>query len=108
MAPVNTQIILAKEIGENAPYQQYLITVKQIEAGQTIGIEMAKGIQGADVKIISNAGDLQSGVSKIGDMFTTSGGTNLTGMLAALAQSAEGKTLLDAATKRLTGGEADK
>ncbi len=99
MAPVNTQITLAKEIGENPAYQQYLVTIKQIDAGQVVGLEMAKGIQGADVKIISNAGDIQSGVSKIGDMFTTAGGTNLTGMLAALAQSDEGKALVG----RLTG-----
>lgn len=95
MAPVDTQITLAKEIGENQNYQQYLITIKQVEAGQTIGVELAKALQKADLKVISNAGDPQSGVNKIGDLFTSTGGTNLTGMLSALGQSLEGKALLD-------------
>lgn len=95
MAPVDTQITLAKEIGENQGYQQYLVTIKQIEVGGNVGIELAKALQEADLKVISNAGTPQEGVSKIGDLFTTTGGTNLTGMLAALAQSPEGKALMD-------------
>jgi flotillin len=99
MAPVNSQITLAKEIGENQSYQQYLITIKQVEVGGDVGKELAKALQAADVKVISNAGDPQTGVAKVGDLFTTAGGTNLTGMLAALAQTAEGKALLDKFTK---------
>lgn len=108
MAPVDTQIVLAKEIGENQGYQQYLLTVKQIEAGQVVGIEMAKAIQGADLKVISNAGDVQSGVSKIGDLFSTTGGTNLTGMLTALSQTSEGAALVDGLVNRLKGNDKAK
>lgn len=39
--------------------------------------------------------------------FTAIGGTNLTGMMAALAQSDEGKGIVNALTARL-GGEAAK
>lgn len=99
MAPIETQIKLAKEIGENEGYQQYLVTVKQIEAGQTVGIEMARAMQGADLKVIANSGDIQSGVTKLGDLFTPAGGTNLTGMLSALANTDVGKQLVD----RMTG-----
>jgi len=99
MAPIDTQIKLAKEIGENEGYQQYLISIKQIEVGKDVGIEMAKAMQNADLKVIANAGDPQSGVAKIGDLFTSTGGTNLTGMLAALAQTDEGKALVN----RFTG-----
>lgn len=106
MAPVEAQTALAKEIGENEGYQQYLITIKHIETGKEVGIEMAKALQGADLKVISNSGDIQSGVAKIGDMFTTGGGTNLSGMLAALAQTGEGKALLDGLTARLAGKDA--
>ena len=101
MAPINTQITLAKEIGENEGYQQYLVTIKQIEVGGEVGKEMAKAMQGADLKVIANAGDVQSGVAKIGDLFTTGGGTNLTGMLSALAQSSEGKAIVDGIASRL-------
>lgn len=103
MAPVDAQITLAKEIGENEGYQQYLITIKQVEAGQVVGIEMAKAMQGADLKVISNAGDPQQGIAKIGDLFTTGGGTSLTGMLAALAQTEEGKAIVN----RLAGGNKE-
>lgn len=95
MAPVDTQITLAKEIGSNEGYQNYLITIKKVEVSKDVGIEMAKAMQNADLKVIANSGDINSGVAKIGDMFTPAGGTNLTGMLAALAQSSEGKALLD-------------
>lgn len=98
MAPVNTQITLAKEIGENQGYQSYLITVKQVEAGQAVGIEMAKAISNADLKVIANAGDPQSGIAQIGDLFSPAGGTKITGMLAALAQSPEGKAILERVT----------
>jgi flotillin len=99
MAPVEAQISLAQEIGSNDGYQHYLISVKQVEAGQAVGLEMAKAMQNADLKVIANAGDPQLGIAKIGDLFTTGGGTNLTGMLAALAQTDEGKALVN----RFTG-----
>jgi flotillin len=98
LAPVETQITLAKEIGSNDGYQKYLVTIEQVRVSKDVGIELAKALQGADLKVIANAGDIQSGVTKIGDMFTPAGGTNLTGMLAALAQTDEGKRLLDKVT----------
>jgi flotillin len=98
LAPVDTQIVLAKEIGANAGYQEYLISIKKVEAGQTVGIEMAGALKGADLKVIANSGDIQGGVAKLGDLFTPQGGTNLTGMLAALGQTSEGKQLISKIT----------
>lgn len=98
LAPVETQITLAKEIGSNEGYQQYLVTIEQVKAGKDVGIEMAKAMQSAELKVIANAGDIQGGVAKLGDMFTTQGGTNLSGMLTALAQTEEGKNLLNKIT----------
>lgn len=106
MAPVETQIRLAKEIGANPGYQQYLVTIEQVRAGKDVGIEMAQAMQKADLKVIANSGDMQQGVSKLADMFTPAGGTNLTGMLAALAQTSEGKALVDGLTSRLGGAVA--
>ena len=103
MAPINTQITLAKEIGSNEGYQQYLITIKQVEVSRDVGMEMAKAMQGADLKVIANSGDIQGGVAKLGDLFTPKGGTNLTGMLTALSQSVEGKALVDGLVTRLAG-----
>lgn len=103
LAPVETQIRLAGEIGQNPGYQQYLVTIEQIKAGEVVGVEMAKAMQNADLKVIANAGDMQQGISKLGDIFTTSGGTNLSGMLAALAQTPEGKQVVDGLSGRLGG-----
>lgn len=95
MAPVQTQITLAAEIGTNPGYQQYLVTIAQVNAGKDVGMEMAKALQGADLKVISNSGDIQTGVASLGDLLTPAGGTKLTGMLAALGQTPEGKSLLE-------------
>lgn len=99
LAPVQAQIVLAQEIGDNEGYQTYLQTIRQIEASQAVGIELAGAMAKADLKVIANAGDPQSGVAKLGDLFTTGGGTGLTGMLTALSQTPEGAALVE----RFTG-----
>lgn len=106
MAPVTAQITLAKEIGENDSYQSYLITLEQVKASQAVGIEMAKALEHADLKIISTggqAGEISGNVGSLLDMFTTKGGANITGMLAALGQTDEGKALLG----RVSGRKAE-
>ena len=104
LAPVDAQIKLAKEIGTNPAYQTYLVTIEQVKAGEKVGLEMAKAMQGADLKVIANAGDMQQGVARLGDMFSPAGGTKLTGMLAALGQTPEGKQLIDAVLPMLANG----
>ena len=102
LAPVTAQVTLAKEIGENQGYQTYLVSLRQIEAGQAVGSDMAAALAKADLKVISNGGgqgEMISGASSIADMFSAKGGTNLTGMLAALAQTGEGQALIG----RITG-----
>ena len=95
LAPVNAQIELAREIGENEGYQTYLISIKQIEANKDIGLEQAKALSNADLKIIANEGNVASGVNKIGDVLSSKGGTNLASMLEGLNQSEIGKKIID-------------
>lgn len=102
LAPVNAQITLAQEIGSNEGYQAYLINVRKVEAGETVGKEMAQAMAKADLKVIANAGGIQEGVGKLGDMFTPFGGTNIAGMLSALTQTEEGKALVDGITSKLS------
>ena len=99
LAPVEAQIVLAKEIGENQGYQQYLVTLRQVEAQQAIGVAQAKSLEQADVKVIANAGDVQQGMTGIGDLFSARGGTAVAAALEGLAQSATGKALLDKIAK---------
>lgn len=99
LAPIQAQIELAKEIGNNENYQNYLVTIRQLETVQAVGIEQAKALEKAEVKIIANTGDPVSGVSNVMDLFSAKGGTNLGAMLEAVNQTDAGKKLLDTITK---------
>lgn len=100
MAPVNTQIALAKEIGSNQGYQTYLIQIRTVEKDQAVGIEQAKALAEADIKVIANTGDAISGVKDVMDLFTSKGGTQIGAMVEAIAQTPAGAALV----KKLNGG----
>lgn len=99
LAPVEAQIVLAKEIGENQSYQQYLITIRQVEAQQAIGVEQAKALDKADIKVIANNANVSDGMNSITELFSSKGGTKLAAALEGLAQSEVGKQLVDKLTK---------
>ncbi|MDP2649138.1 MAG: SPFH domain-containing protein [bacterium] len=96
MAPVNSQIALAKEIGTNPGYQQYLAMIKAIEAYLEVGGKQAEALQAADVKVIANTGKPTEGMRNVMDLFTSKGGTDLASMIEALAQTPLGKAALAA------------
>jgi len=95
LAPVQAQIALAQEIGDNKGYQEYLITIRQVEANEKIGMEQSAALKSADVKIIANTGNPVSGMDSVMDLFSAKGGTQVGAMLEALAQSQNGKALLE-------------
>jgi flotillin len=95
LAPVEAQIVLAKEIGENQSYQQYLITIRQVEAAQSIGVEQAKALEKADIKVIANNGTVTGGISSLGDLLSSQGGTNIGALLEGVSQTPAGKAILD-------------
>jgi flotillin len=99
LAPVEAQIVLAKEIGENQSYQQYLITIRQVEAQQVVGTAQAQALQKAEVKVIANANDASSGLSSVGELLSSKGGTALAATLEALVQSDAGKALVSKIVK---------
>lgn len=94
LAPVQAQIVLAKEIGNNEGYQKYLVTIEQVKANQAVGVEQAKALAQADVKVIANSGNVENGMKNIMDVFSSNGGTNIGAMLEGLAQSEQGEALL--------------
>ncbi|HOZ05771.1 MAG TPA: SPFH domain-containing protein, partial [Arenimonas sp.] len=94
LAPVQAQIVLAKEIGNNEGYQKYLVTIEQVKANQAVGIEQAKALSQADLKIIANSGNVENGMKGVMDIFSSAGGTNVGAMLEGLAQSEQGEALL--------------
>ena len=101
LAPVEAQIVLAKEIGENAGYQQYLMTIEGIKGYVIVGGEQAKALQAADVKVIANAGNAGEGMGRAMDLFSSKGGTNLAAAVEAFAQSPLGNAMIG---KILKGG----
>ena len=94
LAPVQAQITLAKEIGENESYQKYLITIRQIEANQEVGKAQASALANADVKVNTNSGSPTQGLNGVMDLFSSKGGTELGAMLEGLAQTEVGEALV--------------
>ena len=95
LAPVNAQITLAKEIGENQGYQDYLVRLEQIKALCEVGIEQAKNLGKADIKISTMANTVPTGVSKVADIFSPQGGLNLAGMFETMSQSPIGQKVIE-------------
>lgn len=95
LAPVEAQVTLAKEIGANESYQKYLVTIRQIEAGQFVGGEQAKALEKANIKIIANSGTPTDGLTSAMDLFSSSGGMKVGSMLEGLAQTDVGRTVLN-------------
>ncbi len=102
MAPVTAQITLAKEIGENQNYQDYLLKLRQVEANQVIGVEQAKALESANIKVIATAGKPAEGVSSVMDLFSAQGGTSIAAAVEGFIQTDAGKLLVEKALgKRL-------
>ena len=100
-AEVAPQIELAKEIGNNPGYQKYLIEIRQVDALKEVGVEQAKNLGNADIKIIANAGgNLNEGVNSVMELFSAKGGQSLGAMLEALAGSELGQQILNKVIKK--------
>ena len=100
MAPVDAQIKLAEKIGSDKGYQEYLLGVRNIEATQAVGVAQAEALKQAQVKVIANGGTPTKGLSNVMDLFSAGGGTQIAAMLEGLAQSDEGRALLEKFTKK--------
>ena len=105
LAPVEAQIVLAKEIGGNVGYQQYLITIEGIKGYVVVGGKQAEALQKADVKIIANTGKPGEGMTSVMDLFTSKGGTHLASAVEAFAQSPLGQTIVNKLTNAAPSGE---
>lgn len=100
MAPVTTQLALAKEIGENEGYQRYLVDVRSIEANQAVGTANAAALEKAQIKVIANTGTATEGISSMGDLFSSVGGTKVAAMMEGLANASDAGR---AAVERIAG-----
>lgn len=99
LAPVQAQIELAKEIGDNTGYQEYLKTLEAVRAYLQVGVKQAEALKDADVKVIANADSATGGVTNAMDLFSSKGGTQIAGLVEALSQSPVAREFLE----KLTG-----
>lgn len=105
IAPVNAQIALAKEIGENKEYQTYLVTIRGLEKEQAVGVQQAKALEKADIKVIANTGtNVAAGLNSAMDLFSAAGGTAIGAAIEGLAQTSTGAALV----KKVVNGAAEK
>lgn len=111
LASVAAQTELAREIGENQPYQDYLIRVKTVDKEQIVEVaqaeSMAKALASADLKILANSGDVQSGMSKFTDILSSKGGSQINGLIESFKQTEEGKALLGLLTNLNPSANSD-
>lgn len=105
MAPVAAQIELAREIGSNHNYQQYLVALEVVKAYQRVGEEQAKALAEAEMKVMVNGGDVPAGVKNAMELFSPQGGQAFGGMLETLSQTPTGKSLLDSLGKKFLAPE---
>jgi len=94
MALVSPQIALAEEIGENEGYQTYLIDLRGVEKDEVVGVEQAKALQDAGIKVIANTGNVTNGVENVMDLFSSKGGTAMGSTLEAFANTEQGAALM--------------
>ncbi len=95
LASVTAQTTLAKEIGENKEYQEYLIKIEQINAEKTVGVTQAQNLKGAEIKVIANGGDINSGVEGARKIFSSQSGMNLGAALEAFSNTDMGKAIIN-------------
>lgn len=99
LAPVTAQITLAEKIGSDQGYQNYLVSIRQLEALERIGVEQAEALTDADIKIFASAGEGVAGsLSSVTDLFSAKGGLSIASMLEALKQTPTGKEILGKVT----------
>ena len=98
-ASVQDQVTLAKEVGENEPYQNFLIKQKQVEVQgdvmKAVGVAQAQNLAGADVKIFANAASVSEGVGKAAGIFNPGTAFDVASMIEAFKSTPMGAEIID-------------
>lgn len=94
-ASVQAQIDLAKEIGENDGYQNFLLKQKEIEINGNVGVEQAKNLGNADIKIFANSGSVMDGVSQARGIFNPKNSFDVASAIEAFISTPVGAEIAD-------------
>lgn len=108
LAPVNSQIVLAEKIAALPAYQTYLVQIREVEARERVGVENAKALTAAEIKVIATSGDASSGIASLADVLTAKGGVQLGAMLQGLANTDTGAAVLNRLGALPEGGATSK
>ncbi|PIZ30969.1 MAG: hypothetical protein COY40_03295 [Alphaproteobacteria bacterium CG_4_10_14_0_8_um_filter_53_9] len=105
MAPVDAQIALAEKIASLPEYQAYLLGIRAIEAQESVGKAQAAALTTADVKVITNTGSATEGLTDAMQLFSGKGGLQIGTMLEGLANTEQGRGVLDALKGLMNKGD---
>lgn len=112
LAGVTPQITLAQEIGENVSYQGYLTKIKDIEVSgdvQKVQYEaLAQALNGADLKLLVNSGDVNTGLGKFSDILSSKGASSVNGLIEALKQTPQGAKILSLVDNLSSSNETEE
>lgn len=73
VALVTGAIELASKIAENPDYMTYLQNIEAIKASQNVGTAKAEALKSADLKILANGGNVDTGMNSLLDVFSGKG-----------------------------------
>ena len=71
-----------------------MVDIRGVEKDEVVGTAQAKALQDAEIKVISNSGNVNSGVTGVMDLLSSKGGTELGAMAEAFAQTDRGAAIL--------------
>lgn len=94
-AQVAGQIELFEKVNNDKEYQDFLIRQREVEAMENIGVEQAKNLGNADIKIYANASNAADGLTQAGKVLSPKTGLDASSMLEAFANTEIGKTVVD-------------
>ena len=98
-ASVQDQVTLAKEVGENKPYQEFLIAQKQIDVQgcviKEVGVAQAQNLGRAEIKMFVTSGTVPEGVGKAAGIFNPDTAMNVASMLEAFKSTPLGSEIVD-------------
>lgn len=101
-AQVAGQIELFNKVNKDKEYQNFLVKQRQVEAMEKIGVEQAKNLSGADIKIFANAGSVSDGVTQAGKILNPKTGLDLGSMLESFASTPVGEEITKTVINKLS------
>lgn len=92
-AKVAGDIELFDKVQSNPDYQEFMINTKRVEALMQVGIEQAKNLGNAEIKIYATAETVTGGISKATNTFSPSNGFNVSSLLDAFSSTEVGEKI---------------